>query len=232
IEAQVMQLHGFTGIFETATLYAPFQRYSIRKHSFNVPFMSDGITCVADALMRIDEGASMLVNHVASSSKPSELHKTYKNIERLYGEIEEFRRRSPVLKSGQTISERDKYIEEYLFKTNKVNKPNVKSEGLKIADAPTAMMNLPRPIRKDLLLNVIETGRFPVPFYAHGAITSPEDVAMLRCMGCDGVILSVNVFEGRFIDQKLKGAVQASQHWDNNDLLATICEDIGAYVKY
>ncbi|KAJ2156208.1 hypothetical protein GGF46_005346 [Coemansia sp. RSA 552] len=190
IEATIMQKHGVTGIFETTDMGKLFSRAFIRKHTYNVPFIADAIGNLADAVMRIDEGAVMLCNHLPTGamSQAKDISKIFKVIETLFGEIEDIRRMEDL--------DREAYLEQ------------------------------------DILENIIKTGRFPIPFFAQGAITMPDDVAMLRHLGCDGVILTANVFTHKYTDQKLRAAVIACKDWDKPSVIAKLCDGLGGYHKY
>ncbi|KAJ2321000.1 hypothetical protein IWW51_004514 [Coemansia sp. RSA 2702] len=81
----------------------------------------------------------------------------------------------------------------------------------------------------ELLRMVKQQKRLPVPFFAAGGVFMPVDVAMLRSMGCDGVIVSMRVFKTLSVEVRLNDIMTALAHYDNPDVLAEIVERSGGY---
>ncbi|KAJ2159362.1 hypothetical protein GGF46_003065 [Coemansia sp. RSA 552] len=188
VEAQAMSTNVYSGLMESVPSHK--HKRFIEKHPFNIPFICDGVATLADAVLRIDEGAAMLCNY--ADSRRTNVHDTYAVVESLFCEIEELRAKTP--------EDREAYVVEYEHKSNKF-------------------------LRRNLVNSIMETGQFPVPFFAQGGITAPEDVAMLRSMGCDGVILSTQVFhEEQTAAQILKSAVVASSQWDDVQAMAKVAD--------
>uniref|UniRef100_A0A1J3DUA2 Putative pyridoxal biosynthesis protein PDX1.2 n=1 Tax=Noccaea caerulescens TaxID=107243 RepID=A0A1J3DUA2_NOCCA len=72
----------------------------------------------------------------------------------------------------------------------------------------------------DLVAQTKQMGRVPVVQFASGGITTPADAAMMMQLGCDGVFVGPEVFEGQDPFKKVRGIVEAVQHYNDPHVLA------------
>ncbi len=79
----------------------------------------------------------------------------------------------------------------------------------------------------DLIKDVAEKGRLPVPNFAAGGIATPADAALLMQLGCDGVFVGSGIFKSANPEKMAKAIVDAAANYNNPDELARISEDLG-----
>ncbi|XP_010503700.1 PREDICTED: pyridoxal 5'-phosphate synthase-like subunit PDX1.2 [Camelina sativa] len=72
----------------------------------------------------------------------------------------------------------------------------------------------------DLVAQTKQMGRVPVVQFASGGITTPADAALMMQLGCDGVFVGSEVFDGPDPFKKLRSIVQAVQHYNDPHVLA------------
>ncbi|KAJ2768838.1 Pyridoxal 5'-phosphate synthase subunit snz1 [Coemansia nantahalensis] len=83
----------------------------------------------------------------------------------------------------------------------------------------------------DLVRMVARDGRLPVPFFAGGGVIMPIDVALLMRLGCDGVIVSTNVFGVMAPESRLKAILRAIDEHKSPDKMTDLIELTGGYGK-
>ncbi|KAJ2781288.1 hypothetical protein H4R18_002966 [Coemansia javaensis] len=66
-----------------------------------------------------------------------------------------------------------------------------------------------------------------LPFFAHGGIIHPVDAAFLMSSGYKGVIVSVQVFQCKNPEKRIRSLVLATKHYKDNDLIAKLADDHG-----
>ncbi|KAG2317755.1 hypothetical protein Bca52824_020877 [Brassica carinata] len=72
----------------------------------------------------------------------------------------------------------------------------------------------------DLVAQTKQMGRVPVVQFASGGIATPADAALMMQLGCDGVFVGSEVFEGGDPFKKVRSIVQAVQHYNDPHVLA------------
>uniref|UniRef100_A0A0D3AD82 PdxS/SNZ N-terminal domain-containing protein n=1 Tax=Brassica oleracea var. oleracea TaxID=109376 RepID=A0A0D3AD82_BRAOL len=72
----------------------------------------------------------------------------------------------------------------------------------------------------DLVAQTKQMGRVPVVQFASGGITTPADAALMMQLGCDGVFVGCEVFEGTDPFKRVRSIVQAVQHYNDPHVLA------------
>ncbi|CAN8270202.1 unnamed protein product [Cochlearia groenlandica] len=72
----------------------------------------------------------------------------------------------------------------------------------------------------DLVAQTKQMGRVPVALFASGGITTPADAALMMQLGCDGVFVGGEAFEGVDSFKKIRSIVQAVQHYNDPHVLA------------
>ncbi|KAJ2781291.1 Pyridoxal 5'-phosphate synthase subunit snz1 [Coemansia javaensis] len=82
-------------------------------------------------------------------------------------------------------------------------------------------------VKEKDLERVLEKKRLMVPFFADGGVYHPMDVAMLMSTGYTGAIASVQLFQARNPEKRMRSLVMAAKHHDRPDIIASITEDHG-----
>ncbi|KAJ1847143.1 hypothetical protein LPJ73_004330, partial [Coemansia sp. RSA 2703] len=77
-------------------------------------------------------------------------------------------------------------------------------------------------VDKDLLLKVKEQGRLPVPLYASGGLLTPVDIAQVRLIGCDGIILESSVFQVLDPVDNVSMLIRACKEYKNAQTIAEL----------
>jgi pyridoxal 5'-phosphate synthase pdxS subunit len=93
----------------------------------------------------------------------------------------------------------------------------------------------------ELVREVAETGRLPVPNFAAGGVATPADAALMMKLGAEAVFVGSGIFEvgdpsntksARADQTKMARAiVQAVTHWDRPDLLKDISTGLPAAMR-
>ncbi|KAJ2809141.1 hypothetical protein H4R20_000320, partial [Coemansia guatemalensis] len=155
-EARIMQACGVAAI-EESDVVGHGNVTSMEKKSFNVPVICFVVN-LKEALLRISEGASMVVSRVG---------------EKLAGEGGTSREDEPNVRHASNI---------YLKIQDEIEILTKKNRNELWARAQRWQLPL------ELLEEVAKLRRLPVPFFASGGVMLPMDVAMLMELGYDGVV--------------------------------------------
>lgn len=83
----------------------------------------------------------------------------------------------------------------------------------------------------DLLLQVHETGKLPVPNYAAGGVATPSDAALMMHLGADGVFVGSGIFKSENPEKFAKAIVTATKHYTDYKLIAEVSKDLGLAMK-
>merc|ERR1712013_400637 len=79
----------------------------------------------------------------------------------------------------------------------------------------------------DLVKETAKLGRLPVVNFAAGGIATPADAALMMQLGCDGVFVGSGIFKSDNPAKRARAIVQATTHFNNPEVLATVSEDLG-----
>lgn len=79
----------------------------------------------------------------------------------------------------------------------------------------------------ELVLEVAETGRLPVPNFAAGGIATPADAALMMQLGAESVFVGSGIFKSEDPYQRAKAIVDAVTYYDRPDILAEISRGLG-----
>jgi len=66
----------------------------------------------------------------------------------------------------------------------------------------------------DLVRQVAETGKLPVPNFAAGGIATPADAALCMALGAEAVFVGSGIFKSEDPAQRAAAVVRATTHWD------------------
>jgi len=80
----------------------------------------------------------------------------------------------------------------------------------------------------DLVAEVAETGRLPVPSFAAGGIATPADAALCMALGAQSVFVGSGIFLSADPARRARAIVEAVTHWEDAERLAHVSEGLGA----
>ncbi|XP_058074393.1 pyridoxal 5'-phosphate synthase-like subunit PDX1.2 isoform X2 [Magnolia sinica] len=72
----------------------------------------------------------------------------------------------------------------------------------------------------DLLAQAKQLGRLPVVLFASGGIATPADAALMMQLGCDGVFVGREIFDGANPYGRVRAIVRAVAHYNDPHVLA------------
>jgi pyridoxal 5'-phosphate synthase pdxS subunit len=79
----------------------------------------------------------------------------------------------------------------------------------------------------ELVVQVHETGRLPVPNFSAGGIATPADAALVMQLGAESVFVGSGIFKSQDPATRAKAIVDAVTHYQNPDILAKVSEGLG-----
>ncbi len=79
----------------------------------------------------------------------------------------------------------------------------------------------------NLVREVSQTGRLPVPHFSAGGVATPADAALMRFLGAEAVFVGSGIFKSDNPPKRAKSIVEATAQYDNPDVLAKISYDLG-----
>jgi len=79
----------------------------------------------------------------------------------------------------------------------------------------------------ELVLEVHETGRLPVPNFSAGGIATPADAALMMQLGAEAVFVGSGIFKSGDPVKRARAIVAAVTYFDDPKILAEISEDLG-----
>src|SRR5882724_545978 len=71
----------------------------------------------------------------------------------------------------------------------------------------------------ELVTQVAETGKLPVPNFAAGGIATPADAALCMMLGAESVFVGSGIFKSSDPPARARAIVQATTHWRDADAL-------------
>jgi len=79
----------------------------------------------------------------------------------------------------------------------------------------------------ELVRQVAEDGRLPVPNFAAGGVATPADAALCMTLGAESVFVGSGVFKSTDPPQRAQAIVQAVTHWQDPKRLVEISRGLG-----
>jgi pyridoxal 5'-phosphate synthase pdxS subunit len=67
----------------------------------------------------------------------------------------------------------------------------------------------------DLVIQVSETGKLPVPNFAAGGIATPADASLMMQLGAETVFVGSGIFKSEDPEARAKAVVEATTHYQN-----------------
>ena len=79
----------------------------------------------------------------------------------------------------------------------------------------------------DLVVEIAETGRLPVPLFSAGGVATPADAAMCMQLGAEAVFVGSGIFESAEPSTVGKAIVEAVTHFQDPTMLAKVSRGLG-----
>lgn len=79
----------------------------------------------------------------------------------------------------------------------------------------------------DLVVEIHNTGRLPVPNFSAGGIATPADAALMMQLGAEAVFVGSGIFKSEDPASRAKAIVDATTHYDKPEILAELSKGLG-----
>ena len=79
----------------------------------------------------------------------------------------------------------------------------------------------------ELITEIAETGKLPVPLFSAGGIATPADAAMCMQLGAEAVFVGSGIFESADPSTVAKAIVEAVTHFQDPTILAKVSRGLG-----
>ena len=83
----------------------------------------------------------------------------------------------------------------------------------------------------ELVVEVAETGRLPVPNFAAGGVATPADAALCMMLGAEAIFVGSGIFKSDDPERRARAIVQATTHWRDANALIEAEESLGSAMK-
>ncbi len=80
----------------------------------------------------------------------------------------------------------------------------------------------------EIVAEVAETGKLPVPNFAAGGIATPADAALMMQLGAEAIFVGSGIFKSEDPATRAKAIVEATTYHDDPETLARISRGLGA----
>lgn len=88
-----------------------------------------------------------------------------------------------------------------------------------------AAKNLGAPL--ELVVEVAEKGKLPVPNLSAGGVATPADAALMRQLGAEAVFVGSGIFKSEDPAARAKAIVEAVRHYNDPKVIAEVSEGLG-----
>jgi pyridoxal 5'-phosphate synthase pdxS subunit len=79
----------------------------------------------------------------------------------------------------------------------------------------------------DIVLEVAETGKLPVPNFSAGGVATPADASLMMQLGAQTVFVGSGIFKSSDPEKRARAVVEAVTFFDDYDKLAALSENLG-----
>jgi pyridoxal 5'-phosphate synthase pdxS subunit len=79
----------------------------------------------------------------------------------------------------------------------------------------------------ELVTEVAETGRLPVPLFCAGGIATPADAALVMALGAEAVFVGSGIFKSGDPARRARAVVEATVHWRDPSIVAKVSKGLG-----
>ncbi len=83
----------------------------------------------------------------------------------------------------------------------------------------------------ELVRQVAETGKLPVPNFSAGGIATPADAALVRQLGAEAIFVGSGIFKSSDPENRAKAIVKAATHFDDPKAVLEASEQLGEAMK-
>lgn len=83
----------------------------------------------------------------------------------------------------------------------------------------------------ELVRQIAETGRLPVPNFSAGGIATPADAALVRQLGAEAVFVGSGIFKSSDPEVRAKAIVKAATHFNDPKIVLEASEELGEAMK-
>jgi pyridoxal 5'-phosphate synthase pdxS subunit len=83
----------------------------------------------------------------------------------------------------------------------------------------------------ELVVEVAEKGKLPVPNFAAGGIATPSDAALCMQLGAEAVFVGSGIFKSDDPESRARAIVKATTHWRDAEALLAAEESLGSGMK-
>jgi pyridoxal 5'-phosphate synthase pdxS subunit len=80
----------------------------------------------------------------------------------------------------------------------------------------------------DLVAEVAETGRLPVPLFCAGGIATPADASLVMQLGAEAVFVGSGIFKSEDPARRARAIVEATTHHDDAEIVAKVSHGLGS----
>jgi pyridoxal 5'-phosphate synthase pdxS subunit len=80
----------------------------------------------------------------------------------------------------------------------------------------------------DLVAEVAETGRLPVPLFCAGGIATPADASLVMQLGAEAVFVGSGIFKSEDPARRARAIVEATTHHEDAEIVAKVSRGLGS----
>ena len=79
----------------------------------------------------------------------------------------------------------------------------------------------------DLVQEVAETGKLPVPMFVAGGVSTPADAALVMQIGAEGVFVGSGIFKSSNPEKRAQAIVEATKHYNDPAVITRVSRNLG-----
>ena len=83
----------------------------------------------------------------------------------------------------------------------------------------------------ELVREIAQTGKLPVPNFSAGGIATPADAALVRQLGAEAVFVGSGIFKSNDPEKRAKAIVKATTHFNDAKIVLEASEELGEAMK-
>ncbi|MHB1929487.1 MAG: beta/alpha barrel domain-containing protein, partial [Acidimicrobiales bacterium] len=83
----------------------------------------------------------------------------------------------------------------------------------------------------DLVREIADTGRLPVPLFCAGGIATPADASLVMQLGAEAVFVGSGIFKSSDPARFARAIVEATTHYDDPKIVAKVSAGLGAAMR-
>ena len=83
----------------------------------------------------------------------------------------------------------------------------------------------------ELVAEIAQTGKLPVPLFSAGGVATPADAALCMQLGAESVFVGSGIFESSDPPRMARAIVEATTHFQDPSMLAKVSRGLGDAMK-